>query len=121
MIKNITGGQGVSVSNSSISWPYFQNYTNSSLAGTVKYDGTSQNFMVYDGSMWHSLSASYPLVQLSPDVHELLQWAKEKRDQEYKLRELVDKYPQLGVAKEQLDRVKEQFEVLYTLVTSGKE
>jgi len=75
MIKNITGGQGVTVSNSSTSWPYFQNHNNNPLTGTIKYDGQTQNIMVYDGSTWQTLPSSYPLIQLSPDVHELLQWA----------------------------------------------
>lgn len=116
MIKSITGGQGVTVSNSSPSWPYFQTYNNNPLAGTIRYDGTTQNFMVYDGSTWQTLPTLYPLIELSPDVHELLQWAKQKRDQEYNLKELVNKYPTLEDAKKQLDKAKEQFDILATML-----
>lgn len=112
MIKSIAGGQGISVTNTGISWPFFQTYNNNPLTGTVRYDGQTQNLMVYDGISWHVLTTPYPLIELSPDVHELLQWAKQKRDQEYNLRELVNKYPTLEDAKKQLDKAKEQFQIL---------
>jgi len=37
---------------------------------------------------------------------------KQKRDQEYKLKELVNQYPTLEDAKKQLDKAKEQFDIL---------
>ena len=120
MIKAITGGQGITVSNSSTSWPYFQNYNNNSVSGTVKYDGQTQSFMVYDGTMWQSLPSSYPLIEMSPDVHELLQWAKQKRDQEYKIKDLMLQYPTLADAKNQLDKAKEQFDILVALVNNNE-
>lgn len=111
MIKSITGGQGITVTNSPLQWPYFQ-HNNNSVAGTIKYDGQTQNFLVYDGVSWQTLHASFPLVELSPDVHELLQWAKQKRDQEYKIKDIIRKYPMLEDAKQQLDKAKEQFDIL---------
>lgn len=116
MIKSIAGGQGVAVSNASSNWPFFQNHTNNSLAGSVRYDGNTQNFQVFDGAHWITISTMYPMIELTPDVHELLQWAKKKRDQEYKLNDLIRQYPLLRSSKDKLDLAKEQLDILLALV-----
>lgn len=122
MIKNIAAGQGLTVSNVGTSWPYFSSYAgnNNPSTGIVRYDGQTQALQVHDGSMWHNLPTSTPLVELSYDVHELLKWAKKKRDEEYNLKELVEKHPTLEAAKQQLDKAKEQMDILVALVTGDK-
>jgi hypothetical protein len=114
MIKSIAGGQGIEVSNSGVSHPYFNMSTPS--AGLVRYNGNNQNFEVYDGNQWMTIQPCFPLIQLTRDVHELLQWARERRDAEYRIKELVEKHPVLLDAKQQLDVATSQFEMLVNLV-----
>ena len=116
MIKSIAAGQGLSVSNSTGSWPYFNNYNNSnSLAGTIKYDGQTQNIMVYDGTQWLNVPSNYPMIELSPDVHELLQWVKQKRDHDHKIKELAMKNDSVADALRQINMAKEQLDILVAL------
>lgn len=119
MIKGISGGQGIQISGGNALLPYI-NMGNQS-AGLVRYNGNSQSFEVYDGVSWYSMSNSYPCVELSPDVHELLQWAKRKRDEECRLKELVQQYPVLLDAKKEIDKAQSQFDMLVTLVNRQKE
>lgn len=112
MIQGITGGQGIIISGSNGNGPYVD--LSRPSAGMLRYGGI--NFEVYDGSTWQTISHGYPMVELTPDVHELLQWAKIKRDEEYTLRELVNKYPVLSDSHDQLLKAKEQFKMLSILV-----
>lgn len=120
MIKSIAAGQGVTVSNATSSWPYFNNYNNNSLVGTVKYDGQTQNIMVYDGTQWLTVPSYYPMVELSPDVHELLQWVKQKRDYDYKIKELAMKNNSVADALHQMNVAKEQLDMLVALSDNHK-
>lgn len=120
MIKSIAGGQGVVVSNSTSSWPYFQNYNNNSVVGTIRYDGSTQNIQVYDGNIWHTLSNLFPMIELSPDIHELLQWTKAQRDRDFKIKELALKNTSVADAKKQLDMAKEQLDILVALSDNNK-
>jgi hypothetical protein len=111
MVNNIVGGQGIIVSGSSSSRPYVNMSMPSS--GMVRYNGT--NFEVYDGSIWQIIQSSYPMIELSSDVHELLQWAKLKRDYEFKVKTMADKHPELADAANNLKRAQEQFDLLLAL------
>jgi hypothetical protein len=111
MIKNIVGGQGIIVSGSYTSQPYI-NMSNPS-AGMVRYNGS--NFEVYDGGSWMTLHSSYPVIELSPDIHELLQWAKLKRDYEFKIKTMIDQHPELEDAGRNLKKAQEQFDLLLAL------
>lgn len=112
MIKSIAGGQGIVVSGGSTGSPYID--MNRHSAGMVRYNGS--NMEVYDGGSWLTISSSYPMIELSHDVHELLQWAKRKRDEEFRLKDIVDKNSAVKEAYDNLTKSQEQLEVLLALV-----
>lgn len=114
MIKGIAGGQGIQVNGAHTNFPFFN--TNITGSGLVRYNGNNQTFEVYDGYNWQTVGSIYPTIELSSDIHDLLKWAKQKRDEEFRISELVEKYPMLDDAKKELDKSKSQFEMLVTLV-----
>jgi hypothetical protein len=111
MIKNVVGGQGIMVSGNSSSGQYVDMARPSS--GMVRYNGS--NFEVYDGSSWMTIHSNYLTVELSSDVHELLQWAKLKRDYEFQIKTLAEQHPELTDAANNLKRAQEQFDLLLAL------
>jgi len=106
MIKNIVAGPGLTVINNSYSWPYFSNYNNNSVVGSVRYNGNSQNFEVYDGTTWQVFTNSAPLIELDAETKEIVVWARAKMIEERKLAELVKKHPGLREAYERLEIMK---------------
>lgn len=112
MIKGIAGGQGIVVSGGSLSQPYIDSTRSS--AGMVRY--ISNNLEVYDGSTWQIIGSSYSMIELTPDVHELLQWAKAKRDEEYRIKELVRENPTLAAAQEAVQTAQSKFDMLAVLL-----
>ncbi len=91
MIKNITGGQYISVMSGCSSYPYV-NMSNPS-AGMMRYNGNNQNMEVYDGSSWMTISGNSAMVDLNNDAKELLEWARVKRAEEQYLETEAERNP----------------------------
>lgn len=108
MIKNITAGTGIDITNSYTSLPYFN--MNSPSAGMVRYNGNAQAFEVYDGFDWKSIYGATPQVELNADVQNVLSWARRKMKEEYDLYVLCQKYPSLEKAKENFELVRQLVE-----------
>lgn len=114
MIKNLFSQDGVEVMyNNSSSWPTFNPGLPSS--GQLRYNGQTQNFEVYDGYGWTIIYNSMPHIKLSTEVNELLQWAKQKRDQENKIKELALSNSTIADAKKNLDMAQEKLDVILAL------
>jgi hypothetical protein len=118
VIKNISAGQGLTVTGN-MSWPYIYNNNNPEV-GSMRYDGQTRNIMVFDGNNWIQLSTSYPLIEISPDVHELLMWVKQKRDREERIKELANSNSSIADANRKLNLAKEQLDILVALTDNHK-
>lgn len=119
MIKGVNSGNGVQITGGYISWPQFYNNSSASsntLVGQVRYNGSSQNFEVYDGSSWLMMANSYPTVELAPEVQSVLNWARMKMAEEARIRELASKYPTVADALEAVKQAEEQVRVVAALV-----
>lgn len=119
MIKNITTGTGLQVSNNYSSWPSFYNTvsgTGNSLLGQVRYNGSSQNLEVYDGTNWLTMTGSYPTIDLAPHVQAVITWAQIKMAEETRLKELAAKHPSVADAITAVDRAQEQVRIVAALV-----
>lgn len=104
MIKGIaSAGKYVTVSGGSSPMPYISPGAQSS--GMVRYNTNSQNLEVYDGVAWITYAGSYSSVGLTPDAEALLDWAKEKREEELKIQTMTEKFPALKKAKENYDLI----------------
>ena len=120
MIKNITVGPGLTITNNNYSsWPSFYNTvssTGNSLVGQLRYNGNNQNMEVYDGNSWISMSTSYPQIELGGDVQSVVNWARTKMAEESRVRELAAKHPSVADALAAVDRAQEQVRIVAALV-----
>ena len=113
-VRNITSGRGIVCSGGGSSVPYI-NMSNPS-AGMVRYNGN--NLEVYDGSSWLTMTSSYYDISLDADTIELLEWARSKRDEELRLKQLAAKYPAMQDAIDALNQAKEKVQVVAALVNN---
>jgi hypothetical protein len=120
MIKNITPGSGININNNHHSaWPSFYNTVSSSgnsLVGQLRYNGSSQNLEVYDGTSWLIMNSAYPTIELSPHVQAVVAWAQTKMAEESRIRELAAKHPAVADALGALQRAEEQVQIVTALV-----
>jgi hypothetical protein len=115
MIKNITAGQGIYITNNGHSMPYID-MTRAS-AGMVRYN--NNNFEIYDGSSWIIMQSSYPQVELSGDVQAVINWARIKMAEESRAKELAAKYPAVADALQAVARAEEQVRIVTALVDTA--
>lgn len=111
MIRNITAGQGIYVTNNGHSMPYID-MTRAS-AGMVRYN--NNNFEIYDGSSWIIMQSSYPQVELSGDVQAVINWARIKMAEETCIKELAAKHPTVADALQAVARAEEQVKIAVAL------
>lgn len=97
MIKGITSGSQYLMVNSSTP-SYIGNYGIS--AGQMRYNTSNSSIEVYDGSSWQVLS-SFASIALSYEAEEAIKWVNNKRQEEQKFQEKLDKHPTLKHAYEQ--------------------
>jgi hypothetical protein len=119
MIKNITTGIGLQVSNNYSSWPTFYNTsasTGNTLVGQMRYNGSSQNIEVYDGSAWMTMTGTYPTIELSPHVQAIVNWAQTKMAEEAEWEKLASNNATLQDAVDTLRKAQEQVKILAALI-----
>lgn len=120
MIKNITTGSGLQVNGNYSNWPSFYNTvsgTGNNLLGQLRYNGSSQNMEVYDGTSWLTMTGSYPTIDLAPHVQAVVAWAQIKMAEESRLKALAATHPSVADALAAVEKAQEQLEVVATLVT----
>lgn len=119
MIKNIfTNGSGLSVQGGNSQYPYID--MNRPSSGMVRYNGNNQNFEVYDGSMWMTISGNSVAIQLDEDTKSLLEWARAKRANEKYLEEQRRKNPTIADLLDKRDVIDQKIEMVETLLQEQK-
>lgn len=119
MIKNITTGPGISVSQHYSNWPSFYNNSasnNNTLVGQMRYNGSAQCMEVYDGMTWLSIGTSYPTIELAPHVQAVVAWAQTKMAEESRLKALAEKHPAVADALAAVTHAEEQLAIVAVLV-----
>jgi len=112
MIKTITNGPGVIVTNSSFSAPYIDMTRTS--AGMVRYN--NNNFEVYDGNSWIIIAGGDAQVTLDGPTLEAVQWVRRQMEQEKRLEELARQHPAVADAAAAVARAQEQLHIVTALV-----
>ena len=82
----------------------------------MRYNGSSQNIEVYDGSAWMLMTGAYPTIELSGDVQAVVNWARTKMAREAELRMLATDNQSVADALAAVEKAQEQLEVVATLV-----
>jgi hypothetical protein len=111
MIKTITNGPGVIVSNSSFSAPYIDMTRTS--AGMVRYN--NNNFEVYDGNSWIIMASGSIQVSLDGVTLESLQWVRRKMTEEKRLEELAKTHPSVADAIDAVRLAEQQLQTVAAL------
>jgi hypothetical protein len=111
MIKGITqSGRYTTVSNGNAS-TYVNSYSGQQGVGNMRFNTSTQNMEVFDGSNWVMLNMSYASVGLTPDAESLLDWAKEKRNEELAWESLAKDNQAVKIALENLNKARQQLDV----------
>lgn len=115
MIRNLTAGYGIHVTNNGYSTPYID--PNRPSAGMVRY--LNNNLEIYDGSSWMIMQSSYPQIELTGEVQHILSWAREKMAEEARVKELAAKHPTVADALEAVKQAEEQVRIVAALVDTA--
>ena len=100
MIKGITAGRGLVISGGTTPQTYFNTSNSTLCVGSVRWNPSGQNLETYDGHTWHVLQSGYSNIELSPEIHELLDWARVERQRQKEYAELAKKHPAVADAME---------------------
>lgn len=102
MIKGInSSGRYINVSGGISSNPYIS--PGSAGAGMLRWNPNMNQMEVNDGNSWQTLSNSYATIELNAEAESLLDWARQKRNEELQLKAMLEKYPALQKAKDNFD------------------
>ena len=106
MIKTIAQrGRYVTVSGGTSS-TYVNGYAGQQGVGNLRYNTSNQNLEVYDGSTWITMNMGYVDIGLTQEAESLLDWAKQKRNEELDLETRMERHPGLKEAYERLEIMK---------------
>jgi hypothetical protein len=111
MIKSIMpSGRYMTVSNGNTS-TYVNSYSGSQGVGNMRYNTSSQNMEVYDGNNWVTINMDHASVGLNSEAESLLDWARQKRDEELAWESLAKDNQAVKIALENLNKAREQLDI----------
>ena len=105
MITGIFGSNGITVSNGSqTTIPYIQGDVHAISPGTAGEIRIINNSIhVWANGAWNHINSGLPTIGLTAEIQEVLDWARRAMRREEELEKLIEKYPSVKTAKEQLD------------------
>ena len=111
MISNIMPtGRYIQVSGGSAS-TYINNYSGSQGVGNMRYNTSTQRMEVYDGNNWQGLNLGSASVGLNGEAESLLDWAREKRNEELEWKSLAEKNQAVKIALDNLEQARRQLDI----------
>ncbi len=115
MIKGITQGKYITVTGGQPGSNYVNNYSGAQGVGNMRFNTSTQNIEIWDGSNWVTFNTSYATVGLSPDAEILLDWAKVRMHEEQEMKALAEKHPAVAIALENLNKAQQQLKATIIL------
>jgi len=111
MIKGITQtGRYITVTNGNAS-TYVNSYSGQQGVGNMRYNTSNQNMEVFDGSTWVMLNMAHASVGLSGEAETLLDWARQKRDEEMMWQSLASENKAVKIALDNLEQARQQLDI----------
>ena len=111
MINNIfPTGRYVQVSGGQAS-TYINNYSGSQGVGNMRYNTANQRMEVFDGNNWTQLNMGSASVGLSPEAEVLLDWARERRNEELAWQSLAKENQAVKIALDNLEQARRQLDI----------
>ena len=118
MIGNIYSSSASVVVSGGPGSTYVNGYSGAQGVGNMRYNTTSQKTEVFDGTTWITLNTGSMSIGLSPDVESLLDWARRKRSEEFKMQSMAEKHPAINDLLNQIKDKEEQIKMVITLIES---
>ena len=87
--------------------------------GNMRYNTNSQKMEVFDGSSWIIINSNIASVGLTGEAESLLDWAKQKRDEERTLEYLAEENTTIKDLVNQIKEKQEQIKMVQTLLKSS--
>jgi hypothetical protein len=113
MIRNINGSKYIQVAGGTSSNPYIS--PGASGAGMVRWNSNMGGLEINDGNSWQYLHVAHPTVSLTAEAESLLDWARTKRDEEYRIAVLAEKHPTVADALAAVQLAQDQLKVVTLL------
>lgn len=110
MIKGINAsGKYMSVQGGTAADPYIS--PGSAGAGMMRWNPNMNCVEVNDGTSWKQVMSNYASVGLSPEAESLLDWARQKRNEELEFERLAQDSQAVRIAMENVERAKQQLTI----------
>jgi hypothetical protein len=77
----------------------------------MRYNTTNQNLEVFDGNNWIMMNMDYASAGLTPEAESLLDWAKQKRNEELAWESLAEDNQAVKIALENLNKAQQQLDI----------
>lgn len=120
MIKSISAsGPFIEISGGGPINTYISPNYNAQGVGNMRFNTTTQNMEVFDGTSWQMLAGAFPTVGLNSSAISAINWAMAQMQQEADLQRLADKHPAVKIAFENMQRAQEQLKA--TIILSKDE
>ena len=113
MIRTISGSKYIQVSGGSHTNPYIS--PGASGAGMVRWNSGMNCLEVNDGNSWQQIHSSHPMITLTTDAETLLDWARAKRDEEWRIAHLAAQHPTVADALAAVQLAREKLQVVTAL------
>ena len=82
---------------------YINHYTGAQGIGNMRFNTADQRIEIWDGNIWKELDMQYVSVGLDQEAVELLDWARDKRQQDERLKKLAKQHPGIQDLQQKLD------------------
>lgn len=106
MIKSITAsGAFTHIQGGTALQPYMGYNPGGQGVGNIRYNTSSNQLEIWDGSIWVKFPDTYASVGLTPDAEDAIRWSKQKMAEERVLKEKLEKYPALKDAYEKFKTI----------------
>jgi len=118
VIHSINAGNGLTVSNNYINYPYIS--PGSQGAGMIRWNSNMNCMEVNDGAVWKQFTMSNPTVELAPDAMSAVKWAEDQMIKERTRQERIQNNPALRKAYEAVQRAEANYDILDKIVGEGE-
>jgi hypothetical protein len=115
MIRNISGSKYIQVSGGMNTNPYIS--PGASGAGMVRWSPSMNCLEVNDGNSWQPIHSAHPMISLTSDAETLLDWARAKRDEEWRIAAMAAKHPTVADAVGTVRKAEQQLKTVMALCT----
>jgi len=95
---------------------YINNYSGAQGIGNLRFNTTNQSMEVYDGNGWITLQMGHVNIGLTGEAESLLDWARQKRQEELELEVLANSNPTIKDLMETIKQKQEQISIVRTLI-----